>query len=162
MRALPHPRNFFLLDEVRAPPRCAFALGPRRRRLRPPPPGQAAAGEASSVTAFRDWLACPFRFRPAGNASTVSEPVALLDKAELDAAGFGNLVHLALRVPSASPKCRDCLEAKRLEDALLARFEAGGAPSIGDRLALPLMVRFEFRAATLRPSRTRGRRPSQA
>lgn len=130
-----------LFDEVRAPQ--SSLPWTRAWRLVPPPATPLAK---LSVTAFRDWLACPFRFRlkRVHRLRTVA-----LDKAELDAPGFGNLVHLALRA-FGEPDCRDCRDAKRLEDALLARFEAAVRSLHGDRLTLPLMVQFESARQRLR------------
>lgn len=130
-----------LFDEVRAPQ--SSLPWTRAWRLTPPP---ATPLTRLSVTAFRDWLTCPFRFRLKRVHRLRTVP---LDKAELDAAGFGNLVHLALRA-LGEPDCRDCRDAKRLEDALLARFEAAVRSLHGDRLTLPLMVQFESARQRLR------------
>lgn len=130
-----------LFDEVRAPQ--SSLPWARAWRLTPPP---LTPLTKLSVTAFRDWLACPFRFR----LKRVHDLRRVaLDQAELDAAGFGNLVHLALRV-LGDPDCRDCREAKHLENALLARFEAAVRSEYGDRLTLPLMVQFESARQRLR------------
>ncbi len=130
-----------LFDEIRAPQ--ASLPWTRAWRLTPPPP---VWTPRLSVTAFRDWLACPFRFRL--RRVHRMRPVAL-DQAELDAAGFGNLVHLALRV-LGEPDCRDCTDPRRLADALLARFETAVRSLHGDRLTLPLMVQFESARQRLR------------
>lgn len=130
-----------LFDEVRAP-QSSFPWT-RAWRLAPPPVNALAC---LSVTAFRDWLACPFRFR----LRRVHRLRAVaLDRAELEAAGFGNLVHLALRA-FGEADCRDCRDVRRLEDALLARFETAVRAEHGDRLTLPLVVQFESARQRLR------------
>ena len=60
---------------------------------RPPPPGEAPALTTLSVTAFRDYLACPYRFW----LKHVARLQPSTDSAvELDALRFGSLAHLVL------------------------------------------------------------------
>lgn len=132
-----------LFDEIRAPQ--ASLPWTRAWRLAPPPPPPEWVPHLS-VTAFRDWLACPFRFRL--RRIHRMRPVPL-DKAELDALGFGNLVHLALQA-FGEPDCRDCTDPRRLAEALLARFESAVRSFHGERLTLPLMVQFESARQRLR------------
>ncbi len=92
-----------------------------------------------SVTALRDWLACPFRFylKHALGMRRVE-----LDKAELDARDFGNLLHATLQ-RLADPEAQSLVEADRLREFLLAHFERAVRRRYGELLTLPLTVQFE-------------------
>lgn len=111
-----------------------------RPRVVPPP-------AKLSVTALRDYLACPFRFylKHVLRMETV-DPM----KAELDARDFGTLLHAALQVLGEDEKLRDCGDEAVLRDALLAGFERGVRARYGAELTLPLVVQFESARQRLR------------
>ena len=100
-----------------------------------------------SVTAFRDYLQCPFRFY----LRRVRRMAALdLEKAELDARDFGNLMHEALRVWGDDEKLRTCGEESVLREALLATLEGKIRAHYGRELTLPLVIQFESARQRLR------------
>jgi ATP-dependent helicase/nuclease subunit B len=144
--------------------RCADAALPERvtqlfqpvAAARPSPPWArawqlhprvAAAPTQLSVTAFRDWLACPFRFylKHALRLKRV-EP----EKAELNALDFGILMHEALQQLGQEPALRDCVDATQLSDFLIERFERIVRGRYGAELTLPLVVQFEAARQRLR------------
>lgn len=100
-----------------------------------------------SVTALRDWLACPFRFylKHALRMGRV-EP----EKAELDARDFGTLLHGTLQQLGEEAALRECTEAARLREFLLERFELAVRRRYGAELTLPLVVQFESARQRLR------------
>ena len=144
--------------------RCADAVLPERvtqlfqpvAAARPSPPWArawklrprvAAAPTQLSVTAFRDWLACPFRFYLKHVLRmTRVEP----EKAELNALDFGILMHEALQQLGQEPALRDCVEATQLSDFLIERFERIVRLRYGAELTLPLVVQFEAARQRLR------------
>ncbi len=115
----------------------AWPLHPRRV----PPPARL------SVTAFRDYLACPFRFYlKHGLKMAAIDPA----KAELDARDFGILLHQALQTLGEQEALRTCGDEARLREALLATFEQKVRQRYGSALTLPLLVQFESARQRLR------------
>lgn len=109
----------------------------RAWKLRPPagpPPARI------SVTAFRDYLRCPFRFylKHALQMETV-DPF----KSELDALDFGTLCHFALEAMGREPALRDCTDAAALREFLLAQVDRRARERYGAELTLPLLVQLE-------------------
>lgn len=109
----------------------------RAWRLAPPvvtPPARV------SVTAFRDYLRCPFRFylKHALRMETI-DPF----KSELDALDFGTLCHDALEAMGKEPALRDCTDAAVLREFLLARVDRRARERYGTELTLPLIVQLE-------------------
>lgn len=99
------------------------------------------------VTAFRDYLQCPFRFY----LKRVRRMASLdLEKAELDARDFGNLMHEALRVWGDDEKLRTCGEESILREALLSILEEKIRAQYGRELTLPLVIQFESARQRLR------------
>lgn len=115
-----------------------------RPRVAPPP-------AKLSVTAVRDYLACPFRFYL--KHVLRMEPVDLM-KAELDARDFGTLLHATLQAMGEEEKLRDCANEAVLRDALLAKFERHVQARYGNELTLPLVVQFESARQRLRAAAT--------
>jgi ATP-dependent helicase/nuclease subunit B len=113
---------------------------PLRPRITPPP-------AKLSVTALRDYLACPFRFYL--KHVLRMEPVDLT-KTELDARDFGTLLHAALQVIGEDEELRGCADEAELRDALLAEFERSVRARFGKELTLPLVVQFESARQRLR------------
>jgi ATP-dependent helicase/nuclease subunit B len=99
----------------------------------PPPP-------RVSVTAFRDYLRCPFRFylRHALKMETV-DPF----KSELDALDFGTLCHAALEAMGKEMALRDCTDGAVLREFLLAEVDRRSRDRYGAELTLPLIVQLE-------------------
>ena len=100
-----------------------------------------------SVTALRDYLACPFRFYlKHGLGMERVDPA----KAELDALDFGTLVHSALQQLGDEVTLLGCSDERVLRDYLLERFEAGARARFGAEHTLPLVVQFESARQRLR------------
>lgn len=110
-------------------------------------PRHVAPPKKISVTALRDWLACPFRFylRHALAMERV-EPA----KDELDARDFGTLIHGALQQLGENTALRDCTDAAQLQEFLLSAFERTARARFGAELTLPLVVQFESARQRLR------------
>lgn len=144
--------------------RCADAALPQRvtqlfqpvAAARPSPPWARAwklhprvvdAPAQLSVTAFRDWLACPFRFylKHVLRMTRVDS-----EKAELNAMDFGVLMHQALQQLGQEPTLRDCIDAIQLTNFLMERFERIVRGRFGAELTLPLVVQFEAARQRLR------------
>lgn len=109
----------------------------RAWRLTPPvvpPPARV------SVTAFRDYLRCPFRFylKHALKMETV-DPF----KSELDALDFGALCHAALETMGKEAALRDCTDGAVLREFLLAEADRRARDRYGTELTLPLIVQLE-------------------
>ncbi len=105
--------------------------------------------ERMRVTAFRDYLKCPFRFYLRhGLRMEAVEP----QKAELDAADFGNLCHAALDAMGREPGLRDCTDERVLRDYLLGKLDDVARARYGSAQSLPLVVQLE--SARQRLSRT--------
>jgi len=103
-------RLFDAVSEERAQPHftVSFKLQTHPPADTPPPRLKITT---LNVTAFRDYLACPFRFY----LKHVLEMEPLDDtKTEPDARDFGSLVHGALQVLAREPDLRACTDAHRL------------------------------------------------
>ena len=99
-----------------------------------PPPGRV------SVTAFRDYLYCPFRFYLKHVLKTEAvDPF----KNELDALDFGTLCHAALEAMGLEPALRDCTDAAQLREFLLQQVDRRAREKYGTELTLPLIVQLE-------------------
>ena len=93
-----------------------------------------------SVTAFRDYLFCPFRFylKHVLKMETV-DPF----KSELDALDFGTLCHAVLEAMGLEPALRDCTDAAPLREFLLQHVDRRARERYGTELTLPLIVQLE-------------------
>lgn len=99
-----------------------------------PPPARV------SVTAFRDYLRCPFRFY----LKHVLRMEALDPfKSELDALDFGTLCHAALEAMGLEPAMRDSTDAAALREFLRAHVDHRARARYGAELTLPLIVQLE-------------------
>ncbi|HEY8995817.1 MAG TPA: PD-(D/E)XK nuclease family protein, partial [Lacunisphaera sp.] len=141
-------RLLMACDEAALPERVAMLFRPveavrpslpwrRAWRLTPPmvsPPGRI------SVTAFRDYLRCPFRFylKHALKMETV-DPF----KSELDALDFGTLCHAALEAMGKETALRDCTDAAVLREFLVGQLNRRSRDRYGAELTLPLVVQLE-------------------
>ncbi|MBN2449922.1 MAG: PD-(D/E)XK nuclease family protein [Lentisphaeria bacterium] len=136
-------RALHLFGEL--PPRAEALPWQRAWTLRPPalPPP-----DTVSVTAFRDYLTCPFRFylrRVVG--------MERLDdrRSELDALDFGNLCHGALEAWAREPGLRDADDADAIAEFLIGQarravLDRYGSPDLSAAVA----VQFEAACQRLR------------
>ncbi len=117
--------------------------------LRPSPPADMPPArrdvEAMAVTAFRDYLACPFRFY----LKRVLRMEAADDlKSEMDAADFGGLIHDVLHRMGQHESLRCCADARELTRFLHTEAEAWMTARFG--APLPLNLRMQLDAARQR------------
>jgi ATP-dependent helicase/nuclease subunit B len=112
---------------------------PWRRAWRLVPPLVSPPSRVS-VTAFRDYLRCPFRFylKHALKMEMVDP-----SKSELDALDFGTLCHSALEEMGREPALRDCTDAGVLREFLLTQVNRRSRDRYGAELTLPLVVQLE-------------------
>jgi ATP-dependent helicase/nuclease subunit B len=97
------------------------------------------------VTAFRDYLACPFRFY----LKRILEMEEVeYEKTELDPMDFGSLVHDVLHEMAQDEEMRCCQDAGELQDFLCARAEDWAATRYGRQR--PLQVEFQMESAKQR------------
>jgi ATP-dependent helicase/nuclease subunit B len=108
----------------------AWQLQPRRQK----------AADRLSVTAFRDYLKCPFRFYL---ARVLRMRAVDAVKSELDALDFGDLCHGALEAMGREPALRDCTDPRTLREFLLSELDRIVRLRFGEQLALPLVVQIE-------------------
>ncbi len=115
----------------------SFKLNPS-----PPPdfPDDRLTPARLSVTSFRRYLACPFRYY----LQNVLEMEALDDRARsLDAMGFGLLAHTALEEMGQSDELRVCTNVRKLTAALHHAAEAWVTQRFGKRPSLEVVVQLE-------------------
>lgn len=120
-----------------APARISFALD-----TRPPPdvPAERLRLGEMHVTAFRDYLACPFRFY-LGHVLEMEEIDD--EKWELDALDFGVLIHHALQMLSEDDEMRRCDNPHKLQRFLRARAEEWVARRFGAPPPLQVWIQLE-------------------
>ncbi len=100
-----------------------------------------------SVTAFRDYLACPFRFY----LKRVLEMEDVnYEKRELDPMDFGSLVHDVLHDMAQDEEMRRCQDAGRLQDFLCARADDWVAGGYGRQRPLQVEIQMESAKQRLR------------
>jgi ATP-dependent helicase/nuclease subunit B len=125
-------------------PEGAHVPWQRAWTLRPPrlpPPNRLA------VTAFRDYLACPFRFY----LRHVVGMEALDDrKSELDALDFGTLCHGALEALAREPGLRESDDPQRLAGFLMDRARQWVEERFGSDLPAAVSVQLEAACQRLR------------
>ena len=131
------------------PARVAFLFSPAEterdnpawRRAWKLKPRTDAKIESLSVTSFRDYLKCPFRFYlKRGLKMQAVDP----HKAELDAMDFGTLCHAALEaMGKADSPVRDCTDAGVLRGFLLGELDRAARDCYGSSPVLPLVVQLE-------------------
>jgi ATP-dependent helicase/nuclease subunit B len=98
-----------------------------------------------SVTQFRDYLACPFRFylRHVLGMEELGD-----EKREMDALDFGSLIHCVLQKMAGSDEMRCCENEVKLHDFLYAEAERWVAKRFGP--SPPLMVGVQLDSAKQR------------
>ncbi|MBI5426514.1 MAG: PD-(D/E)XK nuclease family protein [Opitutae bacterium] len=114
----------------------AWQLAPRRA----PPP------EKLSPTAFRSWLACPFRFYLKHVLKMEAVDAA---KRELDVFDFGRLCHLPLEKFAAEP-WRDCTDERALAAMLVEEFDRAATARYGEAPSVPIVAQLESARQRLR------------
>jgi len=112
--------------------------------LRPSPPADMPPArhdvEAMAVTAFRDYLACPFRFY----LKRVLRMEAVDDlQSEMDAADFGGLIHDVMHRMGQNESMRSCRDARELARFLHSEAEAWMARRFGTPLPLNLLMQLD-------------------
>lgn len=142
-------RLLLLCDDTTLPARVRFLFRPAgspraslpwRRAWTLRLPRLKSAVDHLNVTAFRDYLACPFRFYLAHALQMEAVDPA---KDELDARDFGNLCHAALQALGEEPGLRDCTDDAILRDFLVAELEQVARARYGEHLTLPVLVQLE-------------------
>lgn len=119
----------------------------RAWRLRP---RRIAAPTRVSVTAFRAYLECPFRFYL---RHVLGMEAIDATKSEMDAFDFGRLCHAPLEKLKETP-WRDCADEALLRDMLLREFDAEAAKKFGAELTVPLVAQLESARQRLRRAAT--------
>ena len=148
-------RLLFQCADAELPQRVAFLF----RELPPPahnPPWRRAwkwrpawqpPPRSLRVTAFRDYLACPFRFY----LRRVLQMEAVdAGKRELDRMDFGVLIHRVLENLGRDPAWGACTDERTLADAFDAELDRRVAAQFGPELSLPLVVQVESARQRLR------------
>lgn len=102
--------------------------------------------EKLRVTAFGEYLACPFRFYL--SRILRMEPFDP-SKAEMDASDFGTILHQVVE-DFAKSELRDAREAEAIERFVLGDLDSVLAGRYGTRLSLPVRVQRESLRARLR------------
>jgi len=120
-------------------------------RLEAVPPPDVPAGNLElnriSVTAFRDYLECPFRYY----LKHVLGMEALDDqKTELDAMDFGSLVHNTLHEMALNEEMGQCESVERLQEFLCGKAADWGTSRFGGSPPLQVEVQLESARQRLR------------
>lgn len=110
-------------------------------RLRPPAlPSDHRLFRSIRATAFKDYLACPFRYylrHGLGMGQVEAE------KAELGAGDFGDLVHSALEAYGRDGSLRGSADAAAIAACFESAVEAWFSSRFGSRLSTPLLIQRE-------------------
>lgn len=109
-------------------------------------PRRAPTPEKLSPTAFRSWLACPFRFYLKHVLKMEAVDAA---KRELDVFDFGRLCHTPLEKFAAEP-WRDCTDEHALAAMLVEEFDRAATARYGEAPAVPIVAQLESARQRLR------------
>lgn len=104
--------------------------------LSPPRPGPENTPRSVSVTGFRVYLDCPFRFYME-RVLRVDEPYE--DRAELDPREFGDVCHSVFKA-FADSSVKDSRDEKEIADFLCTQTTKMFRARFGENLPLPLMI----------------------
>jgi len=126
-----------LFERPAARSAASAAPAPAVWRLRPPPADPARLPQKLSVTAFKAYLDCPFRFYL---ARVLGMEPADDGAREIDPAGFGTLAHEALATLAAAPELAD--EAQ-LAVRLLAELDRRAQNRFGARPPFAVVVQLD-------------------
>ena len=110
-------------------------------KLQPRPlPDDARIFQRLSVTQFRSYLSCPFRFYlQHGLGMNEIDP----EKSEMDARDFGNLVHDALERFARDPEAAGSEDANEIRTTLEAEVDALLYLRYGSQLSTPVLIQRE-------------------
>lgn len=109
-------------------------------------PRRATLTRPLSPTAFRSYLACPFRFY----LQHVLKMEAIdAEKTELDVFDFGRLCHKPLEKFAEAP-WRDCTDERLLASMLIEEFDREARERFGDAPTVPLVAQLESGRQRLR------------
>ncbi|MDD5093904.1 MAG: PD-(D/E)XK nuclease family protein [Dehalococcoidia bacterium] len=150
-------RLLFYCDDTELPHRAERLFGDAEERRDNHPPtisfrlmvgaGSKPAPTKMSVTQFKDYMACPFRFY----MKHILGMEALDDqKTELDAMDFGSLVHHALKQMAQNQRMRRCENASELAGFLSTEAEKWAEERFGK--SPPLQIEIQLLAAIQRLS----------
>ena len=103
-------------------------------------PRNAAPLQRLSVTRFRGYLQCPFRFYL---GHVLGMEAALPGKSEMDAGQFGSACHMALELFGRDPGSRDATDADEIADSLVRRAEWWVRQQFGDSLSAALLIQLD-------------------
>jgi ATP-dependent helicase/nuclease subunit B len=110
-------------------------------QLQPPPlPEESTIGERISVTGFRGYLACPFRYYLKFGLGMEELDIT---KVEMDARDFGNLCHYALEDFGEDGALRDSTDESAIRGFLIDRLETRTYARYGRHLSVPLAFQLE-------------------
>ena len=112
----------------------------------PPPPENAPVFSRLSVTAFSDYLKCPFRFY-LKHVLKMEEYDA--SQSELDARAFGSLFHDTIQTLHQNPTLRDSDDPAPLTAFLHHSMEQLAERTYGSRLTIPVAVQMDTLRACL-------------
>ena len=135
-------RRLFL-DEAPPPPSTpaatiGFTLDHTRTRFSPRADAAEDTGVVgTSVSALKDYLACPFRYYLKHRAGLRS---VNLEKDEPDAADFGNLIHHALKLLGTDRSLARCDDPGRVAEALEEAARAEARRLYGSNPGLPVRI----------------------
>lgn len=93
-----------------------------------------------SVTRFRGYLQCPFRFYL---GSVLGMDAVDAGKSEMDAGQFGTACHMALELFGRDAAGRDATDADEIADALVRRADWWARKQFGDNLSAALLIQLE-------------------
>jgi ATP-dependent helicase/nuclease subunit B len=121
------------------PPTISFRLD---AKLPPDTPVEVLHLRQLSVTKFKSYLACPFRFYLAEvlGMEEISD-----EKGEMDARDFGSFIHDALHRMAQDPDMKRCLDENRLRDFLYYEAERCAKANYGP--SYPLHIGLQLDAA---------------
>ena len=106
----------------------------------PPPPSKPPPLEKLAVTAFRSYLACPYRFW----LGQIERLRAINDAAEeMDPLNFGSFTHQALERFGQNRELRDCTDAELIDDFLRRQVDELALATFGKRAAPAVRVQVE-------------------
>ena len=104
-----------------------------------------------SVTRFRGYLQCPFRFYL---GSVLGMDAVVPGKSEMDAGQFGTACHMALELFGRDPGSRDATDPDEIADSLIRRAEWWVRQHFGDNLPAALLIQLDAIRQRLRAAAT--------
>lgn len=109
--------------------------------LKPPPlPEDSNFGASLSVTSFRSYLSCPFRFYLSKGLGMREQEIG---KLEMDRMEFGNLCHHALRRFGENESIRESADPAEIRKFLEGEAESRVNSLYGDTLPVPVLIQLD-------------------